>query len=82
MLGWSTCLEVLARCLRTASQRTLSEKLEKLDKQQKAGILEEENAKMKTHVADFAKEVAAKSEEIRRLNNESKEGLDYIWNYI
>lgn len=45
-------------------------------------VLEVENAELKTHVADQAKEVAAKSEEIQQLLSEWKEGAEQIRSYI
>lgn len=64
--------------LNDCQHKHILRELEKLVQQPKAAVLEEENATLKIHIADLANEVAAESEEMRRLNNESKEGLDSI----
>ena len=60
----------------------LSKELEKVIQQKDTTTLEANNARLAIQVANLKVEVAKKNEEIRLLQAQSKEDLDWIWVFI
>ena len=60
----------------------LCKELEKVVQQKDVATLETKNVKLEGLVADLKGEIAEKDEEVRRLNTQSKEGLDWILKFI
>ena len=60
----------------------LCKELEEVVQQKDTSTLEADNATLAAQVADFKVEITLKNEELRQLQAQSKEGLDWIRDFI